>query len=468
MQEKFGRFNLELLADSMVQGAYRNPTKTEDVAAMLLNSLHFARNKEDDLYLYDEGIYRLVDKNVRQCCEAIYSKYSIKWTSTKVNEVERYITDNVRVHLLPLKPKEGMINLKNGIYFIDEKKFELHKESDHWKYLNTIQIPIIYDPAATCPQIMKFMDEVFPGGGNLLVDVIGICMTTSTANHKAIILLGEGNNGKSAYLYCLRAAVGRENVSSTSIHKLADTTERFANNDIVGKLVNATDDVAQGKILDTSNVKSIVSGNEIRAEGKFRMPVTYLPFCKLIFGANHRLESNDESMGYMRRIMHIPFAQTFALNPAKEKQLHAVFDNPTELSGLFNEIAKRLTETVANGFIIPEEVHELVDNFDPIPDLIKNYIMQHMVEDKDGVVPVREFYMILNTSLSENFETMDNVIKYVKHVFRNVKISRPRINGKQVKCFMGVSVDEFTKMWMSRALPEGTVISEIEYLEQEI
>jgi putative DNA primase/helicase len=361
-----------------------------------------------------------------------------------------------------------MVNLKNGIYFIAEKRFEPHAESDHWKYLNTIQIPIEYDPTATCPEIMKFMEEVFPGGQNLLIDVIGVCMTTSTANHKAIILLGEGNNGKSAYLYCLRSAIGRENVSSTSIHKLADTTERFANNDLVGKLVNAADDVAQGKILDTANVKSIVSGNEIRVEGKFRTPITYLPFCKLIFGANHRLESNDESMGYMRRIMHIPFAQTFALNPAKEKQLHQIFDDAAEMSGLFNEITKRLTQTVATGFVIPDAVTELVDNYDPIPDRVKDYIIQHMVADKDGIVPVREFYMVLNTNLSENFETMENVAKYVKHVFKEVRVSRPRISGKQVKCFIGVSVDTYTKLWMSRVVPEGTVMSEIEYLEQEI
>jgi hypothetical protein len=47
-------------------------------------------------------------------------------------------------------------------------------------------------------------------------------------------------------------------------------------------------------------------------------------------------------------------------------------------------------------------------------------------------------------------------------------VSRPRIGGKQIKCFMGVSVDTYTKLWMSRVVPEGTVLSEIEYLEQEI
>ena len=458
MKQTFGKFELELLPDPIVSGQTIIPRTTEDMARLLRGTLHFALDKDDNLYLYEDGVYVPAEQSIMQCHIAIHNHYKMKWTVHKANEVKRYLT--ILAPKLVDRPNSSIINLKNGVYIIKERKFEPHAdEFHHWDNLNTIQIPITYDPGATCPQIMEFMSEVFPGGQDLLVDIIGMCMSSFTSNHKAIVLLGEGNNGKSAYLYCLRAAVGRENVSSTSIHKLADLNERFANNDIVGKLVNATDDVAQGKILDTSNIKSIISGNQIRVEGKFRTPTTYVPFCKLIFAANHRLESNDESVGYARRIMHIPFAQTFALNPAKEKELHTIFNDSGEMSGLFNEITKRLSDTLERGLRIPEEVMEFVDNYDPIPDAAIKWLKANVSESPEGRVPIHPFNVVYNLNATWGMERSDIIYRYLKHLFKGISKGKCRIDGGRVNSYMGIGVSEDVRLWMSR-VQEGKVVEE--------
>jgi hypothetical protein len=152
------------------------------------------------------------------------------------------------------------------------------------------------------------------------------------------------------------------------MHTLADKLDRFSTSNLVGVLVNAADDMSQGKILDTANIKSIISGSPIRVEGKFKKGTTYVPFCKLIFGANHRLDSDDSTTGYLRRMMHIPFEKTFPPNPAKEAELHKTFNDPQELSGLFNEVRKRLKQTVNSGFVIPDMARDKIENYTPISD----------------------------------------------------------------------------------------------------
>jgi phage/plasmid-associated DNA primase len=194
-------------------------------------------------------------------------------------------------------------------------------------------------------------------------------------------------------------------------------------------------------------------------EGKFRTPTTYVPFCKLIFAANHRLESNDESVGYARRIMHIPFAQTFALNPAKEKELHTIFNDSGEMSGLFNEITKRLSDTLERGLRIPEEVMEFVDNYDPIPDAAIKWLKANVSESPEGRVPIHPFNVVYNLNATWGMERSDIIYRYLKHLFKGISKGKCRIDGGRVNSYMGIGVSEDVRLWMSR-VQEGKVVEE--------
>src|ERR1035437_574568 len=193
--EQYGKFMLETCEPGFKDTI--RPRTTEDTYKILTNNLKFAKDKVGDLYVYLDGVYSPVGDDLFQCCSKLYEANNIRWTSNKFRELDIYLTRN-SPELLE-KPLDDRINLRNGVYYIDDDRFELHSEVDHSNYLTTTQIPIDFNPSASCPQITRFMEDVFPEGPELLFDIIGICMTPVTGQAKAVILLGSGSNGKSIY-----------------------------------------------------------------------------------------------------------------------------------------------------------------------------------------------------------------------------------------------------------------------------
>ena len=456
--EQYGRFELETCEPGFKDPI--RPNTTENTYRILIQNLKFAKDKVGDLYVYLDGVYSPVKDDLFVCCAELYKANNIRWTSNKFRELDIYLTRN-SPELLE-KPLDDRINLRNGIYYIEDDRFESH-EIDHSDYLTTTQIPIDFNPDASCPQIARFMEDIFPEGPELLFDIIGICMTPVTGQAKAVILLGSGSNGKSIYLYGLRSAVGLTNCSTVPMHTLADKMDKFSTSNLVGVLVNAADDMSQGKILDTANVKSIISGNPIRVEGKYKKGTTYIPFCKLVFGANHRLSSDDETTGYLRRMMHIPFEKTFSSNPSKEAELKKAFSDPVELSGLFNEIRKRLRTTVRDGFIIPDMARDKIDNYTPISSEDENMLKEMLVEDITGKVPIYNFHVMLCV---EGYSGNQNILKgHIKYLFPNARIGRPRYEGKQMLSFIGIKVRENT---MEYQVMNNVIDEEISYLDKDL
>src|ERR1035437_6818572 len=177
------------------------PNTTENVYKIMNYSINFARDKSNNLYFYDGGVYRLDNKEVFRCYCALLAKNDRGFTNARYRDFEIFLLGHIS-ELLE-KPLEDRINFRNGIYYILDERFELHSEVDHSGYKTTIQIPINYNSGAICPNIDTFFNEVFPlpGGAELLYDIIGICMTSVTSQAKAVVLLGDGSNGKSSFLY---------------------------------------------------------------------------------------------------------------------------------------------------------------------------------------------------------------------------------------------------------------------------
>src|SRR5437667_10179004 len=79
-----------------------------------------------------------------------------KYTSHKVKEVIKYLTDDAP--MLLDRPPMNRLNLLNGIFNLETGELEPHS----YKYLSAVQLPINYDPEATCPAWEKFICETFP------------------------------------------------------------------------------------------------------------------------------------------------------------------------------------------------------------------------------------------------------------------------------------------------------------------
>ena len=119
----------------------------------------------------------------------------------------REVTEYIRVDAPKLwtRPPPNLINLKDCILDVRIRKRYKHTP----KFLSPIQIPVEYDPEAACPEWEKFIKQIFPKDAqDLPWEIAGNLLVPDTSSQKAILLVGEGGNGKSTYHlnYALRGA----------------------------------------------------------------------------------------------------------------------------------------------------------------------------------------------------------------------------------------------------------------------
>jgi P4 family phage/plasmid primase-like protien len=154
---------------------------------------------------------------------------------------------------------------------------------------------------------MKFLKELCEEDQeriDLIQEMMGYCLTTSTKAEKIFFLKGSGGEGKSVLLSCIRAIVGKNNVSSVPLERL---NKNFAAVEMVGKLINIADENEPTEEMKTSLMKRISSGNETQFEQKNEKAFTYKPFTKLLFSFNKLPLTKDTTTAFRERLIIIPF-----------------------------------------------------------------------------------------------------------------------------------------------------------------
>ena len=82
------------------------------------------------------------------------------------------------------------------------------REHTH-KHLSPFQLNVTYDADARCPAWETFVDSTFPEDALVVAwEIIAWVMMPNTSIQKALLLLGEGGNGKSTFLTAVETFLG--------------------------------------------------------------------------------------------------------------------------------------------------------------------------------------------------------------------------------------------------------------------
>ena len=147
----------------------------------------------------------------------------------------------------------------------------------------------------------------------LLEEMIGYTLYRKNSMQVCFILTGEGSNGKSTILNCIKKLLGRENYTSLDLRELEDT---FKPAELYNKLANIGDDISS-KFLEGSSVfKKCVTGESFMVARKYCDPFQLESYATQIFCANEMPQVKDKSDGFTRRLMIIPFNAKFSYQDA--------------------------------------------------------------------------------------------------------------------------------------------------------
>jgi len=354
-------------------GVLSDKTIIRDLAHVILAHDHFARDAAGRLFRYDGGVYaENAELYVKRQVKQLTVKFGNagRWNRTLAHEVIEYIA--LDAPALVERPDPDRMNLVNGILDVPTGELAPHSPA----FLSPVRIPITYDAAASCPKIEEFIHQVFPQDSlELAWEILGDLITADRSIQKAICVVGEGGNGKSAFCQLCTNFVGEPNVVHLSLQKLEN--DRFAPARLYGRLANICPDLPGSHLEDSAVFKAITGGDRITGELKYRDTFEFRPFARLIFSANHFPAARYGTPSYFDRWLLIPFERRFRGSKADVPRgtLDQRLSVPRELSGALNRALpalRRIRKT--NHFSETNSVRRTSADFEVVSDPFRSWL----------------------------------------------------------------------------------------------
>ena len=329
-----------------------------------------------DLFIYnsDAGRYVPGEDRVRKI---LADSMELEWSPTRVNDILTWYKDSAP--RLWDSPPLDRVNVLNGILDLESGELEPHSPD----FLSPIKINAAWDPEAECPAIDQFVQRVFPyDAQDVFYQLAGLFLTPDSRCQKAVLFLGSGasGSGKSVATALLKTFLGSWNVSNVPLHDLTEGSFSLA--ELRGKLLNISADVPERDFNDTATFKQIVDGQlaTLRAPRKHRDPVEFQPFTRLLASAARVPQSADNSLGYLRRWLVVPFDTT--LNESNlDRTLLEKLTTPEEISGLLNRAVSAYRQLLESGALTEsEKMTRAKEGFDQESDSTRLFLKECVEE----------------------------------------------------------------------------------------
>lgn len=325
-----------------------------DAAEHLMDEYTFVSHIAGDIFYYANGIYRkngkiLISKKCRQYWEVL------DIDTTMINEIVNIIRDKTTI----LADDDNMeifdidhtkVILKNGMYDFEGNCFSEYSSS----IVSTIKHPIYYDITKECPKFDSFLKSCFDGDTiriSQVLEMMALCFIKKYIIQKGYVNYGIGSNGKSTFLNILRNMLGINNTSSIPMQLFQKS--QFIGYELRGKCANISADGGTEPITKTGYIKSVLGGDAIRCEQKFRDPFDFMPFVTLIFTFNELPIITDASDGFARKIQTIHWEKRF-YGEQRDLSIDKIAFDSEERSGIFNKLIPIITRLLDDRKLIHE------------------------------------------------------------------------------------------------------------------
>ena len=391
------------------------------------------RDKMMFRYVSDTGVHELfADVHAEEQTRRKIGKHtSIRRQKEVVNFIKVSTYKNLKEappYLLPVQ--NGILNLTTG---------KLEDFNPDYFILNAS--PAIYDPKAKCPLFMKFLSEIVdPQDALTLQEYAGFCLWREYTFHRALLLVGEGANGKSTFLNVLIMLIGKENIVNTPLQTL--NTNRFSRGRLYGKMANICPDLPAIAMRDVGKFKQMTGQDPMTGEYKFRDEFTFWNYAKLVFACNQIPKSPEDTTAFFRRWLIINFPNKFPEgDPKTDTRLAEKLTTPEELSGILNWALEGLQRLIREQhFTTSKTVEETRRQYVEGSDPIKAFVETQLEPAAGNFEPRNDVYnAFLKWCRKRKLPTVGKAAfssklpQYIPTGF-----ARPRILKKQVRCWRDI------------------------------
>lgn len=370
--------------------------KARDRAAnILLGKYRFLTMKDtDEIYVYDGGVFtkggeRAISAELQEHLKAIITNYD-------VNEVLGIIRRSTYFDRRLFDADPGLIAVENGI--LDVTSAEISPHAPDIPLLT--KIPVQFDPSADCPAFKRYLEgSVREQYHAVLQEWFGFCLYRKYPVHKALLLTGEGRNGKSTLIDVLNVFVG-DNKCHVPLQDFG--ANRFATAQLYGKLLNSVSDLSRKAIADSGAFKMACGADEITAENKGQHPFKFKSYAKLVFSCNEVPEAPDNSDAFFGRWIMLDFPHCFEAGRkclvcnvihVPDLRLTERLTSPAELSGILNWALAGLRRLLENGkFSYDFTTDEMRERYQRSANPVAAFVQDCVERDSNAFIVTEDLY----------------------------------------------------------------------------
>jgi P4 family phage/plasmid primase-like protien len=204
------------------------------------------------------------------------------------------------------KPKElwdtniDIVVCQNGVLNIPTMTLRPYSPLDY----ATFKVGYDYDPTATAPVWNYALDSTIPEAKEFLQEFFGYCLTHDVQYEIALWLQGYMGSGKSTTITAAETLLGDR---ATKLGLADIERSRFALGNLIGKTLAVATEQPAIYMQASHLLNSLISGEKITIERKFKDPVDFYPKVKVMWAMNELPRIPDAGNGLFRRVKVIKF-----------------------------------------------------------------------------------------------------------------------------------------------------------------
>ena len=235
----------------------------------------------------------------------------------------------------------GYVAVKNGLLDL-EKAY--NDEPDALRDLRPedfamTRLPVNYDPEADGSTWYSFVGDVVETPMiTTMQEYIGHCLHRESLYERALLLVGDGENGKSTFLNTVEAFLGDDNTTSVSPFDFGDRPS-LAN--MYGSLANISVELDGGSLQgkNLGNFKKLPGGDSIQAKRLYQGPFSFTYDGGMLFATNEvpNVPVSDDDTAFWRRWIIVHFDNQFPEGSDKrDPELGDKLESDENLSAVLN------------------------------------------------------------------------------------------------------------------------------------
>jgi putative DNA primase/helicase len=289
---------------------------------------------------------------------------------------------------------DWLFNCQNGT--IDLKTGTLHPH-DRSQLLSTIS-PVKFDPRATCPEWLRFLEKVMQGDQELvsfLQRLAGYTMSGSTVEQAFVVNFGLGQNGKSAYLDVLKRVMGGY-ADTTAFSTFAEKKSGGIPNDVAGiakaRMVVASEGERTTKLAEAM-IKTLTGNEVMSARFLHKEFFSFRPRFTIYLQSNHRPIITGTDKGLWRRVRMIGWNYTFSDSEVNKNWPEQEFE--AESPGILKWMVEGCLSYRKMGLAEPEAVKAAIAQYRDGEDVLGRWLKEECtVHPSVGDAPAGGLYAV--------------------------------------------------------------------------